>query len=103
MEERIIKMERLIVALSCELKSLGEVISHGFVKANSNFESIEREVGSIRRELERLNCKVDQLKGETNDGFGVVGMKLETLTEEITKIGKVTGYEDAIKNAEGLN
>jgi hypothetical protein len=30
-------------------------------------------------------------------------LKLEDILGEITKIGKVTGYEESFKNLEGLN
>lgn len=103
MGERIEVLEKSVLAIDAEIKAVGQAITAGFKKTDTNFEHIVKEIASIHRDLDRLNKKVDDLKGDTHDGFEDVGMKLENLTDEIVKIGKVTGYDETFENLKGLN
>ena len=47
--------------------------------------------------------KVDELKGDTHEGFIDVGVKLENLTGEIGKMGKVTNYSAHFNNLNSIN
>lgn len=103
MEQKIEILEKSVTALTTELLELKELLGKGFKKVDNNFDSIKKEIDSLHVKVDILNKKVDALEGSTTDGFGEVGLKLENLTEEITKIGQVTNYDEAFKNMQGLN
>ncbi len=103
MEKRMEAVESSLSELNAKFKELGQAISSGFVKIDHNFEHVVKEMTSLQREIGRLKRKVDLLQGDTNEGFDAVSLKLEDILGEITKIGKVTGYEESFKNMEGLN
>ena len=98
MENRIEQIESTLYTNTTELKSLGDLIAKGFTKVDTNFDSIGKEIRQIHAQIDMLNKKIDALKGDTNEGFDDVGLKLENLTEEISKIGKVINYEEYFKN-----
>lgn len=102
MENKITEIEKSIAALSDELKSLGESITTGFKKVDANFETVKKEIDFLHKKVDLLSTKVAALDTSTTDGFDDVGIKLENLTEEITKIGKVTGYDEEFKNLSGF-
>jgi len=87
MNEQIDGLEKNITHISQELKSLSDLIGTGFTKVDTNFNSIKNEINTLNTKIDLLTKKVDLLKGSTNEGFEDVGLKLENLTEEITKIG----------------
>ena len=102
MSESLESLQSAISLLSKELKESLEPISNGFKKVDSNFDSIKKEIALLNAKLEILTKKVDQLKGTTNEGLESVGLKLENLTDEISKINTVTQYDDLFKNMKGL-
>src|SRR3979409_905933 len=102
MEERVQAIETVISTLATELKTLSNAVSTGFTKVNGNFESVSRSLKHVHDQMEQLTKKVNSLKGDTNDGFQDVGMKLETLTEEIAKIGTVTNYVEHYSNLKAI-
>ncbi len=102
MEQRIGNIEKIITMLSTDLKSISESMSAGFQKVQNNFEIMKKEVDTIHKKLDNLTKKVEFLEGSTNDGFDGVGVKLESLSEEIAKIGTVTKYEEEYLNLKGL-
>ena len=63
---------------------------------------VGREIKLLHQQVDILNKKVDSLKGDTHEGFEDVGLKLENLTEEISKIGKVTNYSEYFENLKAL-
>lgn len=95
MEERIALLEKSFASFSQELKSFGELLAASFTKVDTNF-------AAVKKDLDILHKKVDLLRLQTNDGLGDVGVKIENLTDEISKINKVTNYEDIIKNSDIL-
>lgn len=103
MEDKLAQLEQSVKALNTELKELGEAISQGFSKTNSNFDNVSKQLLNLRQQLDLANKSIDYLKGETSEGFNEVGVKLETLTDEINKIGKVTGYDGMLENLKGFN
>ncbi len=102
MEKRVDQSEASVASISAELKNIGELIGAGFKKVDTNFDSIGREIKQLHGEIAVLNKKVDLLKGETTDGLEDVGLKLENLTEEISKIGTVTRYGEEFKNMQAI-
>lgn len=96
MEKRIEILENNFASLSHELKEIKELLSTSFTKVDANF-------ASVKKELDTLHLKVDLLKVKTSDGLEDVGVKIVNLTDEISKINKVTNYEGMIKNLDGLN
>ena len=98
METRLEQVEQNFTALFAEISSLSAVIGLGFTKVDANFDSVKKEIDILHKKVESLIKKVDSLEGNTNDGFEDVGLKLESLTEEITKISKVTGYDQQFGN-----
>lgn len=103
MEQRIKEIETKLDSFSVEIRSLGEIISKSFSKVDHNFDAISKQIKGLFTQCEVLNIKLDELKGETTDGLGDVGTKLENLTEEIKKIGAVTGYDQQFENMQGFN
>lgn len=103
MTDKIENLEKNISSITKDLLELKELISIGFKKVDNNFFSIKKEIDILHSKIDTLNKKVDVLEGSTTDGFGEVGLKLENLTEEITKISSVTNYNEQYKNLQGLN
>ena len=102
MSEKIETLEASITEISKELKAIIDTISSGFKKVDSNFESVKKEIDSLHKKVDGLTKKVESLEGDTNEGFGTVGIKLENLSEEISKIGLVTRYKDQLDNLSGI-
>lgn len=102
MEERFQKIERSVQELTLELHSVGDLIAAGFTKVNTNFESISKEIKNLHNQIEIINKKIDQLQGNTTEGLQNVGLRLETLTEEISKISVVTKYGDYYDNMKAI-
>lgn len=105
MEKRVETLEKSIIHLSAELKEVKELIGAGFKKVSTNFDSIKKEIDSLHlkvdilgKKFDSLGKKFDSLEGNTTEGFEGVGLKLENLTEEISKISMVTRYEDEFNN-----
>lgn len=86
-----------------EIQRLKDLLASGFAKADSNFESIKHELSVLHKKVDFLSKKVDLLESTTDEGLEDVGIKLENLTEEITKIGVVTKYDDQFQNLKGFN
>jgi len=84
MEERIASLEVSITNLTNELKALKDSIGSGFGKVEGNFEVISQ--------------KIDDLGGSTDKNFKGVNSQLQTLQEEISKIGTVTQYGEQYNN-----
>lgn len=102
MEERIQELETAIRAIQSDLKTIGDVISTGFKKVDINFESVGKEIRHLHGQIDVIHKKVDLLRGDTTEGFEDVGAKLDNLTEEITKIGTVTHYDEYFKNMKSI-
>jgi SMC interacting uncharacterized protein involved in chromosome segregation len=102
MQEQIAALQASVTKLSSELQEVVHSISSGFVKVNHNFESVKTEIDSLHKKVDSLTKKVESLEGETNEGFGTVGIKLENLSEEISNIGLVTRYKDQLENLGGI-
>lgn len=114
MEKRIEKLESSLNNLTLEVKNIGDLVVKGFTKIDTNFDAIGKEIKHIHSQINVMNKKIDELKGgidvlkggidvlkgDTNISFGEVDSKLENLTEEISKIGKVINYEEYFKNVQ---
>ncbi len=98
MSDKIELLEKNVSHLSNELKEIKELIGAGFVKVVNNFDSIKEEIDLLHSKVDSLNKKVDLLEGNTKDGLEDVGLKLENLSDEISKISKVTGYDEVYDN-----
>ena len=103
MDKRIELLEQNFVILNNELTAIKELLSAGFTKIDNNFTNVKREIDLLKHELTQFHKKVDELKSDTSDGLGDVGVKIENLTEEITKINIVTSYGDQFENMKGLS
>jgi predicted nucleic acid-binding Zn-ribbon protein len=102
MEKRIEMLEKSVMHLSGELKEIKELIGTGSKKVATNFDSIKKEIDSLHGKVDILNKKVDRLEGNTTDGFEDVGLKLENLTEEISKTSMVTKYDEEFNNLKAI-
>jgi archaellum component FlaC len=102
MEEKINQLEANLSTLSIELIEIKNLIGAGFKKVDANFDSIKNEIGSLNSKIEILTKKVNSLEGNTIDGFDGVGLKLESLSDEIAKIGIVTKYDEEINNLRAI-
>ena len=100
MEKRIEKLESSLADLTLEVKNIGDLVVKGFTKIDINFDAIGKEIKQIHFQINVLNKKIDDLKGDTNINFDEVDSKLENLTEEISKIGKVINYDEYFKNVQ---
>lgn len=96
MEQKVAAIESNITELGKEIKEIKDLIAAGYKSANNNFES-------LNKELAILHKKIDSLKGDTGKGFDSVGVQLETLTNEISKIDSVTRYGEEFKNSDFIN
>jgi len=103
MDDRLNKLEDNLSELSKEVVELKALLSTGLQKVSNNFAAIIKEVGIINNKIDLANKNIETLKGNTDGGFEVVGLKLDNLSDEISKIGAVTNYDEQYKNLEGLN
>lgn len=103
MEEKITSLEQNVITVSKELVALKELIATVLTKVDTNFGVVEKKLSTLEKKINELNFKIDNLDVNTVSGFNEVGNKIESLTEEITKIGTVTGYDEMYKNQKGLN
>ena len=103
METRIASLENIVSRIESDLTEIRDVITSGFKKMDFNFDLIGKEFKLVHSRIDQLNFKVDELKGDTHEGFIDVGVKLENLTGEICKIGKVTDYSDYFNNLNSIN
>jgi|GEM_PF-3169389 len=98
MESSVEHLEKNLSILSKEIIDIKELIGTGFKKVGNNFDSIKKEIDSLHLKVDFLTKKVTLLEGNTTEGFGDVGLKLENLTDEISKIADVTNYGDLYDN-----
>ncbi|WEK34130.1 MAG: hypothetical protein P0Y53_16705 [Candidatus Pseudobacter hemicellulosilyticus] len=84
-------------------KTMLAVISNGFTKIDHNFKTIQEQVDALNIKVDFLHAQLEELKGSTSTGLGVVGIKIEGLTEEIAKINFVTQYGQQFDNLQGLS
>lgn len=117
MSEQSNNFEIRLGALSSEFSGLKELIKTVFQKIEHNFDVVKKDVESIHKKIEVLDKRVEMLTERverlatglesldttTNTGFTGVGMKIESLTDEIAKIAIVTSYDEQFKNLKGLN
>jgi uncharacterized coiled-coil DUF342 family protein len=103
MQERIETLEKKITVLSQDISEIKELIGSGFKKTDNNFDSIKKEMDGLTIKTESIKKSLELLRGSTDDGFGTVGLKLENLSDEISKIGIVTRYEEQFKHLKTLN
>ena len=86
-----------------ELHMLKEFIASGFKKVDHNFVVLKKEIDDINKQLDVINKKIEALGNSTSEGLEDVGVKIESLTEEIGKIGAVTKYDQEYKNLRQFN
>lgn len=109
MEEKIQSIEAKLSILNEEINALSKHILTGFTKVENNFETIRKELNQLNSRYDNIGSSVDEIKktlqsleGATNEGFVTVEFKLETLTDEISKIGAVTNYDDHFTNMKAI-
>ena len=117
MEKRIDALENTVTEIKVKLESFGELVTAGFKKVDINFESIGTEIKGMNSRLmdvdskiehmdSKIDCldkKVDLLKCDTTEGFKAVNAKIEMLTDQVVKIGKVTNYVEYYNNLKVIN
>ena len=103
MDEKIAMLESNLSTLSKEMVSLKELIAGGFKKVDTNFSIVGNRLSTLEKKINELNFKIENLDSNTSSGLNEVGTKIESLTEEITKISVVTKYDEMYKNQEGLS
>lgn len=103
MEEKLSQIEQNVSILSKELVALKDLIANGFKKVDTNFSIVEKRLHQLEKKINELNFKLENLDSNTSTGLNDVGTKIESLTEEITKISVVTKYDEMFKNQQGLS
>lgn len=103
MNEKVDHLEQQLATVVKEIGGVGEAISAGFTKVDTNFSTLKIQIETLQKKVDAMVKEIEQLKGETSEGFDDVGIKIESLTDEIIKIGKVTDYEDQFRNLQGLS
>lgn len=88
LENRVNKLEETISALLQHIKDVNHSITSGFEKVDKNFD--------------KVNDKIDALRGRSTSSIETVELKLDDLTSEIKKINEVSGYDDLYANNKGL-
>lgn len=114
--EKIEILEKTVASLVSEMNTLKESVASGFKKVESNFEKVEDNFKNLSKKVDELSSGVDQLRsglgqlssgvddlssGTTNN-FGKVDVKLDSLADEIKKIGEVTRYESEYENLSSI-
>ncbi len=110
MSDKIESLENIVKHITEELTSLRHTIGDGLKKVESNFDVLVKKVDGTNKKvdinsnkIDLLSNKLDGLDTSTTDGLSEVGVKLESLTEEIQKISVVTKYTEEYDNLKGLN
>ncbi len=96
-------LDAKVSALQSEFASLKELIATGFQKAENNFSALKQDVDVTHKKLEALTKAVEELGNNTTVGLDDVGVKIESLTEEIQKIGTVTDYSAQFDNLKSIS
>lgn len=99
MEDRLKALESNLSTVSQELVSLKELIAGGFKKVDTNFLVVEKQLSSLEKKINEINFKVENLDTNTSTGLNDVGNKIESLSDEISKISEVTRYDEMYKNS----
>lgn len=109
-EKRIETLETTVKALSGELSALKDLIVESFKKVENNFDVVGKKIDTTSKKVDLNSAKIEALTNKlagldltTTDGFQDVGIKLESLTEEIQKISVVTKYTEEWDNLKGMN
>lgn len=96
-------LEAKVSALHSELTTLKDLIATGFQKVDNNFNVFKQDMSGIHKKIDTLTKSVEALGNTTNEGLEDVGGKIESLTEEISKISAVTRYGDEYNNLKAVN
>lgn len=102
MEDRIKALESNLKTVSKEFLEIKNLTVSVLNKIDLNFQVLDSKLEGLEKNLADLTHKVDNLDSHTSTGLNDVGTKIESLTDEISKISKVTGYEDLFLNESGL-
>lgn len=89
-------------ALHNELSTLKELIAAGFQKVDNNFIAFKQDIDGIHKKIESLAKSIEALDNSTSNGLENVGIKIESLTDEISKISTVTRYADEYNNLKAV-
>ncbi len=100
--DKIEELDKQLSGLTHDFKAIKDLLATGLTKVGNNFESIITQINALHKKIDFLTKKVDLLEGTTNVGLEDVGLKLENLTEEITKISVVTRYGEEFDNLKGI-
>lgn len=88
LENRLASLEEKINSLLNHTQEVNASIANGFEKVEKNFE--------------KVNEKIDALRGNSTSTIENVEIKLDDLKTEISKINEVTSYEEMFKNSGSL-
>lgn len=100
------KVEINFESIGTEIKGMNSRIMH----LNSKIEHMDSKIEHMNSKIEhmdsKIDCldkKVDLLKCDTTEGFKAVNTKIEMLTDQVVKIGKVTNYVEYYNNLKVIN
>lgn len=97
-EERLKDLEQLLSDSIADNREIRSSISAGFEKIDKNFTVIDKHFAIINEKVAGLDKKIDTFSGQTDKNLDTVNFHLVSIKEEITKINKVTGYEEEHNN-----
>ncbi len=109
-EERFNTLAAEVATLKDTLSDMRTLILSGLQKVEGNFNvlkndtaGIHKKIDALTRGVDTMSSRVEALDSSTSTGFDDVGGKIVSLSEEISKIGAVTGYAGQYDNMKGLN
>ena len=104
-EERTTKLEKSVQMLVGLVQNTHETLKEIVLKVDENFAKIEERFAKmderfakIEDRLTRIENNLNILTKDTSSNFGSVEVKLDSITEELSKINATTGYEEEYKN-----
>lgn len=103
MENELQIIQKEVQNLNGEFSTLVQLVVSSLNKINGNFEFLNKKIDAIEGNIEEIKKSVKDLQGATSDGFVDVGGKLENLSDEISKIGKVTNYQAEWVNLKAIS
>jgi len=103
MEEKVMGVEKKLDLLNKEFHEFKELTVSVLTKINSNFSIVVEKLAELDGRVSELSSKLDRLDDTTSLGLSNVGNRIESLTDEIAKISKVTGYDEIFNNQTKLN
>jgi len=102
MDEKFKDLEQKIDTLSTFTKESIDVLSGYLSLLTKKFDQYDLHFKLIEKELNLIKAELKNLDGTTSTGFESVEIQLENISDKLTQIQKVSGFEEQFNNIKSL-